>query len=138
MYSFYSVLSLYENVAEQLCGICKVSKYTFYRTLKGKKGIKKKNKDGEQKVVKNKTLLEDFDKTAISMIILSFYRRPKHELPTLDKVHQEVSGIPRIKKTSRASMHRVIKKLGFVCKRSLFINHLGSSSGFFQDWRVLC
>ena len=30
-------------------------------------------------------------------------------------------------------MHRVIKKLGFVCKRSLFINHLGSSNGFFQD-----
>lgn len=41
VYSFYSVVILYENVAEQPCGICKVSKYTFYRTLKGKKEIKK-------------------------------------------------------------------------------------------------
>ena len=92
------------------------SERTFYRTSKAKKEIQK-SKDKEQKVDKNKILLDDFDKTAISRIILSFYTRPKPELSTLDNIHQEVLGIPGIKKMSRASIHRVKKNFGFVCKK---------------------
>ena len=75
-------LILSETVIEQTCAICKISESTFYRTSKGKKEIQK-NKDEEQKVDGNKVLLNDFDKTVISRIILSFYRRPKPEFPTI-------------------------------------------------------
>ena len=87
-----------ETVAEHTCATCKISESTFYRTLKGKMEIKKKT-DEEQKVDKNKILLKDCEKTVISRIVLSFYTRPKPELPTTDtKIHQDLLGITGIKK----------------------------------------
>ena len=77
---------LSETAAEQTCAICKISEFTFYRTSKSKKEIQK-NIDEEQKVDKNKILLDDFDKPTISRILLSFYLRPKPELPTFEKIH---------------------------------------------------
>ena len=48
--------------------------------------------------MKSKKLKKIKSYLMISRVILSFYTRPKPELPTLDKIHQEVLSILGIKK----------------------------------------
>ena len=57
---------------------------------------------------------DDFDKLALSRLILAFYRRIPPELPTSDKIYTEACLIPGFPKASKTTVHRLIHKLGFV------------------------
>lgn len=64
-----------------------------------------------------KIKIDDFNKNALCRLIHSFYIRPRPEIPTLDKIHQEALRIPGFPEVSRTKIYNEIKKLGFVCKK---------------------
>ena len=73
----------------------------------------------KQKIDKNEILLDDFDKTSISRIILSFSTQdPKLNFPVLTRLPGGVRQTGN-HKMSRTSMHRAVKKLVLVCKKRI-------------------
>ena len=60
--------------------------------------------------------LNDFDKTALSQLILGYYLKPQPEIPTLPKIHTDALKMPGFPAMSIATLARWVKKLGFACK----------------------
>ena len=63
-----------------------------------------------------RTELDDFDKTALSQLILGYYLKPLPEIPTLAKIHTDALKMPGFPAMSIVTLSRWVKKLGFVCK----------------------
>ena len=61
--------------------------------------------------------LDDFDKLGLTRLILGYYKRIPPTLPTLDMIHSESQSLPGFPRMSRATLHRVIKRQGFVVKK---------------------
>ena len=73
---------------------------------------KKKKATGRREIQ-----LGSFDQTALSRLILGFYLRNPPELPTVDKIYSEELNLPAFPPLSRATSHKWVIKLGFVCKK---------------------
>ena len=76
-----------------------------------------KDVENENHVNQRENKLDDFNKSALSRLVYNFYTKPNPEIPTLDKIHfaaLEILGFPKV---SKASVHRNLKKLEFVCKK---------------------
>ena len=76
-----------------------------------------KDVENENHVNQRENKLDDFNKSALSRLVYNFYTKPNPEIPTLDKIHFAALEIPGFPKISKASVHRNLKKLGFVCKK---------------------
>ena len=102
-----------KNIAQVSAEICKVSESTIYRVSKhSEQYIKEKKKPGPKA-----NEIDDFNKTAISRIILGFYKKPQPENPTLEKIYSAVQELTNFPEISQSTLFRIIKELGFVCKR---------------------
>ena len=102
------------NHAKITSKVCCISESQVYR-LRESKVLK--DVENENHVNQRKNKLDDFNKSALSRLVYNFYTKPNLEIPTHDKIHSAAFEIPRFPKTSRASVHRNLKKLGFVCKK---------------------
>ena len=110
--------------AKETGKICRVSKTQVPR-LKSKHdshhvdetGIEREISEGSKNMGRPRIELDDFDKTALSRLILGYYLKPQPEIPTLAKIHTDALKIPGFPAMSIATLSRWVKKLGFVCKR---------------------
>ena len=102
------------NHANITSNVCCISERQVYR-LRKSKDLKDVENENHVNPLENK--LDDFNKSALSRLVYNFYIKPNPEIPTLDKIHSAALEIPGFPKISRASVHRNLKKLGFVCKK---------------------
>ena len=99
-----------KNIAQVSAEICKVSESTIYRVSKhSEQYVKEKKKPGPKA-----NEIDDFNKTAISRIILGFYKKPQPYLKKIYIVVHELTNSPEI---SQSTLFRIMKESGFVCKR---------------------
>ena len=80
-------------------------------------GIEREISEVSKKMRRPLIELDDFDKTALSRLILGYYLRPQPEIPTLAKIHTDALKMPGFPAMSIATLFRWVEKLGFVCKR---------------------
>ena len=110
--------------AKETGKICGVSKMQVLR-LKSKHaphhvdetGIEREISEVSKNMGRPRIELDDFDKTALSRLILGYYLKPQPEIPTLAKIHTDALKMPGFPAMSIATLSRWVKKLGFVCKR---------------------
>lgn len=98
-----------KNQADIVSEICGISSREVYYIRKKEGSTKRKERP--------KTKLDDFNKRALSRLILGFYKRSPPELPTLDKVHRQTKEIPGFPKLGRTKIFEEIKNLGFAYKK---------------------
>ena len=110
--------------AKETGKICGVSKTQVLR-LKSKHdshhvdetGIEREISEVSKNMGRPRIELDDFDKTALSRLILGYYLKPQPEIPTLAKIHTDALKMPGFPPMSIVTLSRWVKKLGFVCKR---------------------
>ena len=61
--------------------------------------------------------LDEFNQSLLRRVILGFYARQPAEIPTLDKITQEISSMLYFPKMSRETLRKWIQKVGFECKK---------------------
>ena len=98
------------NWAETVSLICGASKSTV---LRGRKG----NSENNGNTLRRKEIkLDDFDKRAMSRLVLSLYKWKPLEIPTFTTIYEESSKISGFPQIGRILLHKELKKLGFVYK----------------------
>ena len=110
--------------AKETGKICGVSKTQVLR-LKSKHdshhvdetGIEREISEVSKNMGRPRIELDDFNKTALSRLILGYYLKPQPEIPTLAKIHTDALKMPGFPAMSIATLSRWVTKLGFVCKR---------------------
>ena len=91
--------------------ICKISRSSIFNVRKDGSEVDW-SQTGRQKII-----LDDFDKSLLSRMILGFYKKNPPELPNLDKIYAEIQSIPSFPKLGRTTLYNTIKSLGFAYKK---------------------
>ena len=99
-------IKIQAKVVSDICGISEREVYS----------LRKKEKPGKS-TGRKKIVFDDFNKRALSRLVLGFYRREVPEIPTLEKIYKEASEIPGFPQASESTLLRELKKLGFVYRR---------------------
>ena len=66
---------------------------------------------------RKKVIIDEFDEKALSRHIMSYHKRSPPQLPTLDKIHADSRAISEFPEMGHTSLHSLIKRLDFVCKK---------------------
>ena len=98
-------------VARVVSDICNVSERTVYYARKHNPKRKFK-KDGRCSIN-----LDDFDKKALSRLVLGYYRKTPPELPTVQKIYEDSQKLPGFPPIGKSKLYLELKKLGFVYKK---------------------
>ena len=107
--------------AGQTAKICRTSRREVSNIHKEVSADRKGTADQEKKEKKvtgrREIQLDSFNQIALSRLILGFYLRNPPELPTMDKIYSEELNIPGFPPMSKATLHKWVINLGFVCKK---------------------
>ena len=98
-----------KNQAKVVSDICGISEREVY-------SVRKKEVPGKS-TGRKKIVFDNFNKRALSRLVLGFYRREVPEIPTLEKIHKGASEIPGFPQTSQSTLLRELRTLGFVYRR---------------------
>ena len=89
--------------AGEVSELCCISRSALYH-------IRTQDYAGEDisKTGRKSITLDEFDKRALTRLVLNFYRKPTPEIPTLNKIHEEskLPGFPQLGQT----LHTWLKK----------------------------
>ena len=124
--------------AKETGKICGMSKTQVIR-LKSKHdshhmdetGIEREISEVSKNMGRPRIELDNFDKAALSRLILVYYLKPQPEIPTLAKIHTDALKMPGFPAMSIATLSRWVKNLGLSVSAEI------ESFKCIKDWTLL-